>query len=49
MTEPNEYVDAAAEKLTDGEMVERVAHPTDDSSEPAGEDREAPSPQAPEE
>ena len=28
MTERDEHVEAKSEKLTDGEMVERVAHPT---------------------
>ena len=37
MTERNEHVDAAAEKLTDGETVERLTHPTPGASEPDGE------------
>jgi hypothetical protein len=51
MTERNEYVEAAGEKLTDGEMVERFTHPTHGASEQAreeGEDRDGHTSQAPE-
>ena len=37
MTERSEYVEAATEKLTDGEMVERFTHPAHGASEHAGE------------
>jgi hypothetical protein len=49
MTERSEYVEAATEKLTDGEMVERFTHPAHDASEHAGEagDRDDQTPQAP--
>jgi len=53
MTERSEYVEAATEKLTDGEMVERFTHPAHGASEHAGEageagDRDDQAPQAPE-
>jgi hypothetical protein len=51
MTERNEYVEAAGEKLTDGEMVERLTHPTHGASEhagEAGEDRDGHKPRVPE-
>jgi hypothetical protein len=51
MTERNKYVDAASEKLTDGEMVERVTHPTHSTTEhaaKAGEDRDEQTSQTPE-
>ena len=55
MTERHEYVDAASEKLTDGEMVERVTHPTHQAIEhaarhaaEAGEDRDQQTSQTPE-
>jgi hypothetical protein len=50
MTEPNEYVEAASEKLTDGEMVKRSVHPADGAPEHAGhagEDRDDQKSQAP--
>jgi hypothetical protein len=50
MTERNEYVEAAGEKLTDGEMVKRYAHPAHGASEHAGhagEDRDDQKSQAP--
>jgi hypothetical protein len=37
MSERSEYVEAATEKLTDGEMVERFTHPAHGASEHAGE------------
>ena len=51
MTERNEYVEAAGEKLTDGEMVERFTHPTHGSAEHvdgAGEGRDGHTSRAPE-
>ena len=52
MTEPDKYVEAAGEKLTDGEMVERVTHPTHGATEhggKAGEDRDGQTSLTPEE